>query len=74
MICDELDRLVQKQKQHSKVVCIDAADTLWSEFFAEKSQKCGDNISRVMNAVVEAEGGYFDEKYTCRVFKHQELY
>jgi transposase len=58
LIWDEIDRQVQKQKPTS----IPALKELV------------ERLPRVLKAVIEAEGGYFNEKYAPRKFKHQEVY
>jgi hypothetical protein len=74
LIWDEIDRQVQKQKPTSKAALLEIVNALWRDLTPEKLLKCVDRMPRLLKAVIEAEGGYFDEKYAPRKFKHQEVY
>jgi hypothetical protein len=51
-----------------------ALQETWGQIGQEILLKCVDKVPRVLKAVVEAEGGYFDEENAPRKFKHQEVY
>jgi hypothetical protein len=52
----------------------EATREVWREIRPETMQKLTDRIPSLLQAVIQAEGGYFDEKYAPRKFKKQGLY
>ena len=50
------------------------AQEVWSEITPEYLTNLIHRLPRLMHAVIEAEGGYFDEKYAPRKFKKQPVY
>jgi hypothetical protein len=47
---------------------------VWNEITPETLHKLISRLPRLCKAVIEAEGGYFDEKYAPIKFKNQEIY
>jgi transposase len=74
LLWEELDREIKKHKPTSLAELERIARHVWSNIAAEKLQKLIDRLPRLCKAVIEAEGGYFDEKYAPRKFKNQEVY
>jgi transposase len=74
LIWDEVDRQVQKLRATNKALLWQAVQEAWGQISKETLLKCVDRVPRILKAVIQAEGGYFDEKYAPRKFKHQEVY
>lgn len=52
----------------------EAAREVWNELKPQTLQNLIDRLPFLCKAVIEAEGGYFDEKYAPRKFKKQQVY
>jgi transposase len=74
LLWEEMDREIKKQKPTSIPELERIARQVWSNISAETLQKLINRLPRLCKAVIEAEGGYFDEKYAPRKFKNQEVY
>jgi transposase len=74
LLWEEMDREIKKRKPTSLRDLENICRQVWSELAPEILQKLINRLPRLCQAVIEAEGGYFDEKYAPRKFKNQEVY
>ena len=74
LVWEEMDRRIRKQKPSSEVKLLEIVHDVWDNLNAEVLNKLVERMPRLCQAVIKAEGGYFDEKYPPRLFKHQPVY
>jgi hypothetical protein len=67
-------RSVLKFKPNKKEQLIEVVNQAWEHFTEGKCLKCVERIPCVLKSVIDAEGVYFDEKYSPRKFKLQPVY
>jgi transposase len=74
LLWEEMDRRIKKKRPTSLAGLEEIAREVWSELTPEVLNKLIERLPRLCQAVIQAEGGYFDEKYAPRKFKNQEVY
>jgi hypothetical protein len=74
LVWEEMDRQIQKRKPTSEPALMQIVNEVWENLQPDVLQKLIDRLPRVMQAIIEAKGGYFDEKYDVLKFKHQPVY
>jgi transposase len=74
LVWEEMDRRVRKEKPTNENELIRIINQVWENMPQETLIKLVERIPRLLQAVIEAEGGYFDEKYAPRKFKNQLVY
>jgi transposase len=74
LVWEEMDREVQKRKPTNEAALLQVINEVWENIQPEVLQKLIDRLPRVMKAIIQAKGGYFDEKYDVCKFKHQPVY
>jgi transposase len=74
LLWEEMDRQVQKERPTNEQALLAIVNQVWNNLQPEVLQKYIDRLPRVMKAIIEAQGGYFDEKYDVRKFKLQPVY
>jgi DDE superfamily endonuclease len=74
LVWEEMDRQVAKRKPTNQQQLFEIVNDIWRNMDSEKLLKLCDRMPRVLKACIQAEGGYFDEKYAPRKFKNQPVY
>ena len=75
LLWEDMDREIKKLKPTSLPDLENIARRVWNATDPEKLLRLVDRLPRVCQAVIQAEGGYFDEKYAPRKFKtNQPVY
>lgn len=74
LIWEEMDRRIKKKRPTSLPGLEKIIREVWAEMTPDVFLKLIDRLPRVLQAVIQAEGGYFDEKYAPRKFKKQLVY
>jgi transposase len=74
LLWEEMDRNIKIKRPTSLAGLEEVAREVWSEITPEVLNKLVHRLPRLMQAIIEAEGGYFDEKYAPRKFNNQEVY
>jgi len=74
LVWEEMDRRIRKEKPSSEAKLLEIVHDVWDNLNAEVLNKLVERMPRLCQAVIKAEGGYFDEKYAPRLFKHQPVY
>jgi hypothetical protein len=74
LVWEEMDRRIKKRKPSSLAALEEIAREVWREIPEEVLLRLVTRLPYVCQAVIEAEGGYFDEKYAPRKFKNQSVY
>jgi len=59
-----MHREIKKEKPTSLAGLEEVTRQVWSEISQEKLNKLIDRLLRLCQAVIEAKGGYLDEKYS----------
>jgi transposase len=74
LLWEEMDREIKKRKPSSLAALEQIAREVWQQISEETLLKLIYRLPNLCKAVIDAEGGYFDEKYAPRKFKNQEVY
>jgi hypothetical protein len=69
-----MDRRILKEKPTSEHQLLEVVHAVWNNLDADTLIKLVERVPRLLKAVIEAEGAYFDEKYAPRKFKNQIVY
>jgi hypothetical protein len=69
-----MDRRILKQKPTSEAQLLQIVYDVWNSLPSDTLIRLVERLPRLIEAVIEAEGGYFDEKYAPRKFKNQLVY
>lgn len=74
LVWEEMDRRILKAKPTSEAHLLEIVHGVWDNLDYDTLKTLVERLPRLINAVIEAEGGYFDEKYAPRKFKNQLVY
>jgi transposase len=74
LLWEKMDREIKKKKPTSLPELERICREVWSEITPEYLNKLVERMPRLCKAVIQAEGGYFDEKYAPKKFKNQQVY
>jgi Sucrose synthase len=74
LVWDEMEREKCRRRPKNETELVEVIQDVWENFDPAKLRKLVERIPRVLQAVIEAEGGYFGEKYAPRKFKKQLVY
>jgi hypothetical protein len=75
LLWEKMDRMIKVKKPTSLAALEEIIREVWQEITPDYLRKLIDRLPRICQAVIKAEGGYFDEKYAPRKFKtNQPVY
>jgi transposase len=74
LVWEEMEREKVKRKPKNENELLQVIKDVWNNLEPAKLQRLVDRMPRLLEAVIEANGGYFDEKYAPRKFKNQLVY
>jgi hypothetical protein len=69
-----MDRQILKRRLISETSLLEIVRDVWQKFPPEKLMRLVERLPCLIEAVIEAEGGYFDEKYAPCKHKNQLVY
>ena len=69
LLWEEMNRCIKKKRPTSLETLEQTTREVWNEISREMLQKLISRLPYLCQAVIEAGGGYFDEKYAPRKFK-----
>ena len=68
------ERRIENEKPTNERHLLEIINKVWANLTPGVLDKLVERMPRLCKAVIQAEGGYFDETYAPRLFKNQLVY
>ena len=74
LIWEEMNRQIRIRKPTNEAMLLEVVHDVWNSLTPDTINNIIDRMPALCQAVIAAEGGYFDEKYAPRKFQKQLVY